>query len=208
MLHYEAVPTGAVELLKLLMPLPSLSNYYLVGGTSLALRFGHRLSVDLDLFTPHDVDYTTIVKEVKQLNPTSYKELFSGRTGMQLVINDVKTDFVKYAYSNISPPETIESIRILSIEDVACMKLSAISQRGAKKDFYDLHLLLEHYTIEELLALFHKKYPDLATFHIVKSMNYFADAENQVGPELKTKLNWGKLKKDIDKKVKDYLNKV
>ena len=88
------------------------------------------------------------------------------------------------------------------------MKLSAISQRGAKKDFYDLHLLLEHYSIEQLLSFFRTKYPDLATFHIVKSMNYFEDAESQVGPELKTKLSWEKLKKDIDKKVKDYLSKV
>jgi predicted nucleotidyltransferase component of viral defense system len=208
MLHYEAVPPRAVEVLKLLMPLPSLSNYYLVGGTSLALRFGHRLSVDLDLFTQYDVDYTGIIKDIKKLKPFTYKELFSGRTGMQLVVDGVKTDFVKYAYSNISPPETIEGIRMLSLEDVACMKLSAISQRGAKKDFYDLHLLLDHYSISELLSLFHKKFPDIVTFHIVKSMNYFEDAENQVGPELKTNLSWEKLKKNIDKKVKDYLDKV
>jgi len=208
MLHYEAVPPGAVEVLKLLLPLPSLSDYYLVGGTSLALRFGHRLSVDLDLFTQHDVDHVSIINDVKNLHPASYKELFSGKTGMQLVINGVKCDFVKYAYTNISPTEAIDGVRMLSIEDVACMKLSAISQRGAKKDFYDLHLLLEHYSIEQLLSFFRKKYPDLATFHIVKSMNYFADAESQVGPELKTKLSWNKLKKDIDKKVRDYLDNV
>ena len=208
MLHYEAVPPGAVEVLKLLMPLPSLSDYYLVGGTSFALRFGHRLSVDLDLFTQGDVDYDRIIKAVKKLQPASYKELFKGKTGMQLVIDGVKCDFVKYAYINISPAETIEGIRMLSIQDVACMKLSAISQRGAKKDFYDLHLLLEHYSIEQLLSFFRTKYPDLATFHIVKSMNYFVDAENQVGPELKTKLSWEELQKDIDRRVKDYLNKV
>jgi hypothetical protein len=208
MLHYEAVPPGAVEVLKLIMPLPSLSSYYLVGGTSLALRFGHRLSVDLDMFTQFDVDYTSVIEDVQQLNPATYKELFSGKTGMQLIINGVKTDFVKYNYPNIAPPETIEGIRMLSIQDVACMKLSAISQRGAKKDFYDLHLLLEHFTIPQLLSLFTKKHPDIATFHIVKSMNYFADAESQTGPELKTKLSWERLKKDIDKKVGDYLNLV
>ena len=208
MLHYEAVPPGAVEVLRLLMPLPSLSDYYLVGGTSLTLRFGYRLSVDLGMFTQGDVDYAAIIKEVKQLNPVGYKELFSGKNGMQLVINDVKTDFVKYAYVNISPPETIDGVRMLSIQDVACMKLSAISQRGAKKDFYDLHLLLQHYSIPELLSFFHKKFPDIATFHIVKSMNYFEDAESQVGPELKTNLSWEKLKSNIDKKVKDYLDKV
>jgi len=197
-----------VEVLKLLMPLPSLSDYFLVGGTSLALRFGHRLSVDLDLFTQTEVDYTKIIEEIKSLKLSSYKELFSGKKGMQLVLNGVKTDFVKYSYANIERPETIDGIRILSVPDVACMKLTAISQRGAKKDFYDLHLLLEHFTVEELLTFFRRKYPDLATFHVVKSMNYFADAESQTGPELKTELGWEQVKKDINNKITDYLDKV
>lgn len=207
MLHYEAVPPRAVEVLKILMKEDCLKDYFLVGGTSLALRYGHRLSVDLDLFTQLPVNYEAIIQSLKEKPWEKLEQLFAGEKGMQLLLNGVKTDFVKYSYSTIKPTELIEGIRMLSVQDVASMKLSAITQRGAKKDFYDLHLLLQHFSIDELLNFFKRKYPDVSTFHVVRSLNYYDDAEEQASPDLRTNLSWEKLKADIDKKVAAYLSK-
>lgn len=97
-------------------------------------------------------------------------------------IDQVKVDFIKFHYPYIRPFVEIENIRMASLEDIAAMKLDAITGRGSKKDFYDLYFLLHHYSIDELFSFYTEKYPHQTTFHVVRSLTYFDDAEIQPNP--------------------------
>lgn len=92
----------------------------------------------------------------------------------------------------------MDGIRLLAVEDIAPMKINAISDRGSKKDFYDLYFLLERFSLEEILALYSGKYQHSTMFHVIKSLTWFEDAEPQTPPDiLDKKLTWHKVKKRI-----------
>lgn len=134
MLHSEAVPPGALTLMKKLCAHPTTAGFALVDGTSLALRFGHRISVDLDFFRPEMFDNKTVSASLAADFP-SFQPTNDNSNGMMGFIKDVKIGFVTYPYALLHPFETIEGVRMMSLPDVVAMKLGAISNRGAKKDF-------------------------------------------------------------------------
>ena len=143
MLHSEAVPPGTLALLKNLCAHHALDGFALVDGTSLALRFGHRMSVDLDFFRPEKFDNKVIAAALAEDFP-SFQLTNDNSNGMMAFIEKVKVDFVTYRYPLLHPYDTIENVRMMSLPDVVAMKLGAISNRGAKKDFYDLHWLCQN----------------------------------------------------------------
>lgn len=183
-------------------------NLFLVGGTALSLKFGHRTSIDIDLFTTIEFD----VLELKNHLEKKYSNFdFKGSNSRMLFcfIDDVKVDFVKYSISHaIKGIETVESVRFASMEHIAALKLNAISQRGSKKDFYDLHLLLNHYTIEQLIEFYKAVFTKDNAFELYRSMNYFDDAEETTQPVSFLKEDWNTIKKFINKKVTEYFNQI
>jgi len=112
---------------------------------------------------------------------------------------------VKYSYPNIRKITEIEGIRMLNIEDIAAMKLSAITNRGAKKDFYDLYFLLQKYTMNEIVSFYKEKYPNQELFYTLKSLTYFEDAEVQIEPKLIQIVEWETVKSKIEEVVYQYL---
>ena len=134
MLHREAVPAGTLDLLTSLCRHPALAPFALAGGTSLALRFGHRLSVDLDFFTPQSFDSNMLVNALS--GTFALKEATFHDGGLSVSLQGVKVDFVTYRYALLSPVEEVDSIRLFSLEDVTAMKLSATTNRGAKKGVF------------------------------------------------------------------------
>lgn len=211
MLQYRAVHSETLELLKIIMKYSHLQKFYLVGGTALALQLGHRISVDLDLFTNSDFVTDEILEQLRNdmdINIVMQKEknslILNARK--QNTQNDfVKIDFVKYPYHLLSEIQEIDNIRFLSLNDIIPMKLSAIANRGAKKDFYDIYELLKKISLKTMLELFTMKYPDIAQFHILKSLVYFDDAENQFDPITLNNTNWQILKETIENKVNEYV---
>ena len=204
MLQTRTVEPGTLELLKNLMSLPELAGFYLVGGTALALQFGHRMSVDLDLFTELQFDKVALLEALQK----SQDVLVETEEGSMLItsINSVKVDFVKMSYPILFAPVVTEGVRMLEIRDIAPMKLKAVTQRGSKKDFYDIYYLLEHLTIHQMLELFSLKFRQFEIFHVVKSLNYFEDAENYPDPVLFDKnITWSKVKSRIQSAVKSQL---
>jgi len=211
MLQYRAVYSETLELLKILMKYDSLRQTFLVGGTALALQLGHRISVDIDLFSETDFDTNEILSELRQdleLQVIMQKEKNS------LIINSrkkntnnefVKVDFVKYAYPLLKELKNEDGIRLLSIEDIIPMKLSAIANRGAKKDFFDIYELMKTYSLSDMLELFSRKYPDIAHFHILKSLTYFDDAEEDFDPITLLNTDWEIVKQTIENKVNEYI---
>jgi predicted nucleotidyltransferase component of viral defense system len=210
MLQYTAVVPSTLELLKLLMKQKCLSDFNLVGGTALALQLGHRISVDLDFFSLHDFDGDVILFELQKifnLNVTMNK-------ANQLMLNVeyppksdlvVKLDILKYPYPLISSIINFDDIRLLAIEDIIPMKLSAIANRGAKKDFYDIYFLLKPFSLKEMLSLFSQKFPNISHFHLLKSLVYFDDADEDANPKLLIQISWGQVKTTIEKEVMKVL---
>jgi predicted nucleotidyltransferase component of viral defense system len=178
-----------------------LNSFVLVGGTALALQLGNRKSIDLDLFS--NTDFASNELLISLLN--DYQILVNNQHSQTLIttINHVKVDFIKFHYPFIRPFLVIENIRMASLEDIAAMKLDAITGRGSKKDFYDLFFLLQHYSIDELFSFYTEKYPHQTTFHVARSLTYFDDADIQPSPIVFDKtITWETVKQKIISVIK------
>jgi hypothetical protein len=201
MLQTRTVEPGTLELLKGLMSMPELDRFYLVGGTALALQIGHRVSVDLDMFTLEPFDKTDLLDLLNNRFDDVLVES-EGATMLVTNIRQVKVDFVKMSYPILFPHLEIEGIRMFDIRDIAPMKLKAIAQRGSKKDFFDIYFLLDHLPLSEMLRLFSEKFKQQEVFHVIKSLTYFDDAENYAEPNVFDKtVTWEKVKNRVFKAV-------
>lgn len=211
MLQYRSVYPETLGLLKKLMQLKALDDFFLVGGTALALQIGHRISVDLDLFTLTDFNANKLTKTLNEL--FSINEVIEEKNTLHLNIHypenintPIKVDFIKYDYPLLKPVVNADGIRLLSLEDIIPMKLSAVSGRGLKKDFYDLYYLLHQYPLNYLLELFQKKFSIKNNLHLIKSLTYFSDADEDADPIIFDDIKWDEIKKFIMNKVNEYLS--
>jgi predicted nucleotidyltransferase component of viral defense system len=174
-------------------------EFVLVGGTALALKLGHRNSIDIDLFgkaSVNDLEFSPMLSDFGNLQLIQKSPRI-----LIYTLNEIKIDFVDYHYDWIKPYEIIEGIRISSIEDIAAMKLSAIAGRGSKKDFFDIHKLLTYFSLREMIEMYTRKFPDGSEFLVLKSLTYFNDANNQPNPVLLENQDWSKVKIKIISEV-------
>ncbi|MCK5787279.1 MAG: nucleotidyl transferase AbiEii/AbiGii toxin family protein [Candidatus Sabulitectum sp.] len=213
MLQYRTVYPETLGLLKELMQLPCLQDFFLVGGTALALQIGHRISVDIDMFSLSEFDSEELLSQlVGQFiisNAVFSKNTLSFDAACHCGRNEiVKVDLIRHSYPLINAVRTIDDIRLLSTEDIVAMKLSAIAGRGFKKDFYDIAYLLDMYSLEEMLTFFKKKYPETNEFQILKSLTYFDDADSTPDPETADKIEWKEIKKKIAHETASYISKL
>ena len=207
MLHTETVEPGTFSLLNRLMEVPSLQPFSLVGGTALALRFGHRGSIDLDLFFHEKFDQSQIVVDLESIfqDKFSYKQQHT-HFGIFCFINDIKVDFVHYPHLPLQAAETIDGIRLYSNADIAAMKIQAILGRARKKDFCDLFELLQNYSLQQIIDWHKQKYPSqMLAISIPHAITYFIDAEETEDPVSYKNQSWASVKKGIQKAVRDYL---
>ncbi len=203
MLHYETLPAGTLDLLRSLCAHRILASFALAGGTSLALRFGHRISVDLDFFTSEPFDNEQLVDQLKR--DFELDDRRRGPTGVAAILNGVRLDFVKYRYPLLHPPDNIDGIRMMSLPDVVAMKLSAITNRGAQKDFFDLHTLLTELGLPFLLKCYREKFPGTEPMMLYRSLTYFDDADEEETPQSLIGITWPKVKSSIQLAVKEAL---
>lgn len=202
MLQTRTIEPGTLGLLKQLMKMPTVDPFYLVGGTSLALQLGHRFSIDLDLFTIEDFDKQELLESL--IDEFDIRIETETKTMIITNINDVKVDFVKMAYPILFPTLEIEGVRMLDIRDIAPMKLKAVVQRGSKKDLYDIFFLLKSFSLNQMINLFQKKFKQHETFHVIKSLTYFNDAEQFADPIVFDKsITWELVKSTIRQEVKN-----
>ena len=182
------------------------NKFYLAGGTALALQIGHRQSIDLDWFSAKIFKNSDLKKALSKIDKI---EIIGEETGtLHLIMAGVKLSFLFYPHPLLFPVWQIKAgIKVTDERDIACMKLDAISSRGAKKDFIDLYFLLKKYSLEELLSLFDKKYKKIKynRLHILKSLTYFQDAEKEPVPKMIEKISWRLVKEHLKKEVKNYL---
>lgn len=208
MLQLSAIEPATLALLKELMKVPELQNFNLVGGTALALKYGHRKSIDLDLFSSEDFNNESIAAIVGKHFPTFTYRRLDNPIGVFGFINDIKIDFVKHHYYQLIEPITqTDDIRITGDKDIIAMKINAVLRRAVKKDFWDLAELLQHYTLNECIDFYNKKFKNqLLLVSIPYAITYFEDAEESEEPVSLKNQTWSAVKKSIQKSVREYLS--
>lgn len=202
MLSLRTIEPHTLELLRALMQEAALSELRLVGGTALALQYGHRSSVDLDLFGKIDIDgyeLQSILSKYGVLKVENETKIIH-----QYYIDSIKVDVVNYPFEWISPIIEEDGIRLASPIDIAAMKVNAIEGRGTKKDFIDMYMLLQHYSLKEIIAFYQQKYPNYSIFRALRSLTYFEDAEDQFMPRMFIEDTWENMKLYITNQVKLY----
>jgi len=159
--HWEVVPPLLRELLIEIGREPFSRRFYLAGGTALALRLGHRISVDLGFFSETDEllddSRAEIVAALRKWRVVRVLEDVVGN--LLLEIEGYRVGFFGYGYALLEPPDEIAGVRVASLADVGLMKLDAISDRGARKDFYDSYFISRHISLDRLLDQSPIKYP-------------------------------------------------
>jgi predicted nucleotidyltransferase component of viral defense system len=202
MLHTDTIFPGTLELLNGVMKIPEFDSYLLAGGTALALQIGHRISVDLDFFGEKEIDAEEFVDLLRSIG--TVRIMSRSKNILILDINGIKVDFVNYRYPMIKVPIQEGSIRLTNLEDIGAMKLAAITGRGRKRDFVDLHFLLNHFSLEALMEFYRTKYPDGSEFLVIRSLTYFADADQDEDPRMLIPVKWEAVKSSIIHEVRKF----
>ncbi len=184
-----------------------LKKFYLAGGTALALQFGHRRSIDLDFFSRKKFSPENLKQELKKIS--KFKVQAEDEDTLEITLNQTKISFFYYPHKLIFPKIKFQNTKLADWRDIACMKINAISQRGSKKDFIDLYFILKKKSLMEILELFNKKYKniDYNQLHILKSLSYFEQAEQEPEPVMLKTASWQMVKKDMLKKIKESIKK-
>jgi predicted nucleotidyltransferase component of viral defense system len=196
-LRLDILPEEQLRLFEKLSSQSFIKDYYLAGGTCLALQIGHRQSVDFDFFIPADFQTSDIVNILTQLG--SYQRENEERNTINGSLNGVRISFFGYRYNIIDDFTIFNNIRLAGMKDIAAMKLEAIAGRGSKKDFIDMFFLLQQYTLEEIFSFHSQKYgAGLSNqYHHLKSLVYFADAESEAMPLMIKPVIWEDVKTQI-----------
>ncbi len=206
MLHYNTISPLLREILGDLMAAEEFADFRLVGGTALSLYRGHRMSVDIDLFTDADygtVDFDAIDTFLRQKYPYVETNNFDViGFGKAYFIGNSEDDAIKldlfYTDNFIDEVIEIDNIRIASVEEIIAMKLDVVSKTGRKKDFWDIDELKDDYSIEAMFALHEKRYPYTHDREaLIKKFTDFEEADDDFEPDcLRGKL-WEFIKLDI-----------
>lgn len=209
-LHPIVMPPAQQDVLRLLGPPATEARFYLAGGTAVAIHLGHRRSIDLDWFSEREVpDPMRLAGELR--TPGIDLSVHSVAEGtLHAEAMGVRLSFLQYRYPLLRP--TVEwpefGCRLASLEDLACMKLSAIASRGARKDFIDLYALGKSgFGLDRMLASYSEKFQTRDIGHVIYSLTYFDDAEPEEPPEMLWNVTWREVKRTIEGWVREMANR-
>ena len=207
MLYTQTVEPGTFALLKQLLDMPELASFSLVGGTALSLVYGHRISIDLDLFSDIKFDQDLVINALRQKFTEGF--IYEGEFkhfGIFCFVENVKVDLVPFRHPLIRPIQVIDGIRMFSLEDIAAMKIQAILGRGKKKDFWDIAELFKHFKLKEIIAFYKEKFPSqMLLISIPQALSYFDDADESEDPISINGMDWDQVKDVIRTNVSEYL---
>jgi len=196
--HWETVPPLLREILREIGQETFSRRFYLAGGTALALRLGHRVSVDLDFFSETDEllddSRAEIVAALRKWRTVHVLEDVVGN--LLLEIEGYRMGFFSYGYALLEPPDEVAGVRVASLTDVGLMKLDAIADRGACKDFYDAYFISQHIPLDCLLDQGPIKYPYVRGFGmmVLEGMVDFERADQDAPVETIPPIPWETIK--------------
>ncbi len=194
------------QTLELLNTLESkLSDFYLAGGTALAMYYEHRVSHDLDFFSVESFRPEVLLEYLKR--QALFVEKVRIHTGtLEAEIHGVRVSFFEYYYPLIGPFNKYRSLAVASIIDIAAMKLGAVAARAEKKDYFDLAEIIKRETSEAVLGAFVMKYGrEVDLYHIIRAITFFNDVENSPDP-LEAVMTWKEVKKSLEAKSNELFD--
>ncbi len=201
----EVLPGAQWSVLHALGPECASRGYYLAGGTALALQLGHRKSVDLDWFGPLPIPDGPSIDACLRAAGHAF-DVEQEQEGMLLgSASGVRISFFAYKYRLLEPFErwSDAGCNLASLADIAAMKLSAVAQRGARKDFIDIVALMNAgFTLLRMLDLYKLNYETKEIVHVMYGLSYFADAEKEPMPDMLSPLTWEQTKRAVQAALK------
>jgi hypothetical protein len=187
----DALPSATRKCLALLNNSPLLAPFYLAGGTAIALHLGHRLSVDLDFFGPDPFDPAWLATQLGALGQFQLEQVAPNT--VLGTLEGTKVAFFCYPYPLLTALTKAGATAVADLPDLAAMKLAAIAQRGARRDFIDLYFLAQHGVSPATgVDLYRRKYTAASAnlVHVAKSLAYFEDAERDPMPQMMRPVDW------------------
>lgn len=203
MLQTQTVTPATLGLLRRINELDGFEHFCLVGGTNLALRYGHRISVDLDFFSKEKFESNQMVSAISR-HFRHFELVFQKNQTLIFDIEGIRVDFVQYPFEWLHPFEIIDNIRFAQFDDLIPMKIQGIENRKSKKDFWDIACLLDHYTIADMFNIMHKKFPFIDVGHLIHSFTHFEEADLQPDPVALNNWTWELIKEKIRIAVLDF----
>jgi hypothetical protein len=195
-IKYHILPSDQLSLYNKLKKANWLKPFYLAGGTALALQLGHRISNDFDFFSDEEFDNDQIVSLLEQKD--KFIRLSEARNTLHGQLKNIRVSFIRHHYPILGEMIGDDFMKLASLKDIACMKLSAVNSRGTKKDFVDIYFLLKLFSLKDMISLYEKKYhTEFYEYMITKSLLWFEDAETDPMPNMIENISWEEVKKVI-----------
>lgn len=191
---------------KIFPKLKEFPQFYLGGGTALALQIGHRVSVDFDLFSREEIS-PDLIKKIKEIfKEFKIKLILDHPEQLSVKIDNTKIDFVKYDFPLVLDLIEIKGVKLIQVPEIALMKAYTLSSRGTLKDYLDLYFILkeEHTTLKEIKELSEKKYGDDFNFRLfLEQLVYLEDIEEEEIEFLREKIDKKKIKEFFEEKIRE-----
>jgi hypothetical protein len=182
-------------------------GFHLAGGTAVAIHLGHRQSVDLDWFTPSEIPEPLGLAERLRSQVPELETVSVAPGTLHARLFGVRCSFLSYRYPLLRPTVAWPEFKceLASLEDLACMKLAAVAQRGARKDFLDVFALgRQGLGLGRMIALYQQKYETRDVAHVLAGLCYFDDAEREPMPVILAPADWAEVKSAVRSWVTDY----
>lgn len=201
-MFFKTLPAPTQQLFKKLGDDSAVRHFYLAGGSAAALHLGHRISVDLDFFTSQTFNTDSMISRLSDFGKVTVQQ--SGTDTFVGLVSKTQVSFFHYPYSVLETPAEYHGIRVASLLDIALMKITAISQRGKRRDFVDLYYICHSgYALDDLLKQMPRKFPTLnyPSYHLMRALVYFDDAENDPRLKMLKPYNWREIKSYFESQV-------
>jgi len=192
---------------------PLFEQFRLVGGTALSLQLGHRMSIDIDLFTDAtygSVDFGEIDNYLRAnyeyVSPSQLPKIVA--MGVSYIVGKTRQDSFKldlyYTDQFVRPVLNVEGVRMAPVEDIIAMKVDVVQRGGRKKDFWDLHELMDRYSIKQMISLHKERYPYSHDEALIRrNFTNFSIADEDFDPECLKQKHWEIVKLDIVEAIKN-----
>lgn len=201
-IHFNVLAKETRKVFSDLSKLSFIKQFYLAGGTAAALYLAHRLSEDLDFFSTEQFDESLLLQKLSEDGKFALEQ--KAEQTVTGIFNDTKVTFLGYNYPLLEPLKNADGIFAADLLDIACMKLDAISSRGARRDFIDVYFIAKEFALlSEILKKFEEKYASVKynMMHVRKSLLYFDDADRDPMPKMLKPVSWDAVKKFFQSEI-------
>ena len=203
----QALPPETLGLLRDLDGELARQGFYLAGGTGLALQLGHRVSEDLDFFTVVEFDPASLARRLEQR--PGYSETLVSKGTLYCRLAGVKLSFLHYPVPLKHPTVEDISVRVADWRDILAEKFKTLSQRGSRRDFYDVHacFTVKTLSVAEAIGIFKGRFAGTGINyqHVLKSLTWFGDADAEPDPRLLIRAEWAEVKRFFESHAAEFL---